>query len=379
MDFKYSTTFKRQVQTFITGHQVGIYFIFQSFLGILVSLAYPGFETFLVLIFWWNLSALSYIFFIFSIEVLPLAGIFLLFVRVGNLFYAGNFKGLTFLFWVLLALWGISVALKRIPKVISMVEDYKSSQKVLKDHLKEVPLIGSLVLQVDLCLLLLAYFIFLEYNQFICLLKKGWQFFVPLTMLWPVTFLFVTVMENIICIFFNTTFIFNFINRLLQSTQRIITVTGSGFSSFVLFHEYATGGSFDPMLGIPGVKRMQMQTLGAHANTRHGVIMLKTFRDLGGTCPACYPGTTNVDVAVIESQIEILRDKKETIKAANKIKLAEVKSRSGFSSSLLTKNYDRLMESTSRPSISNELEDDDDVIVGVRPSQDPLSKKKEDK
>ena len=378
MDFTFSRTFKQKVQTFVTQNQFGIYFMFQSFLGILVSLVYPGFDTFLVLIFWWNLSAFSYLLFIFSIPILPLAGTFLLLARLGTLFCSGNFKGLIFLFLVLLALWGISVALKRFPKVVSMIEDFKSSQKILKDHLKEIPLIGSLVLQVDLCLLLLTYFLFLEYNHFICLLKKGWQFFLPLTVLWPLTFLFVTVMENIICIFFNTTYIFNFINRLLRSTQRIMSVTGCGFSSLVVLHEYSTGGRFDPILGIPGVKRMQIETLGAHANTRHGVNMLKTFRDLGGTCPPCYKGTTIVDVALIEHQIDILKHKKETIKAANQLKLAEIRSRSGLSSSLLVKNYDRLIESISTPSISNESEDDD-IIVGVRPSQDPISKKKDDK
>jgi hypothetical protein len=123
---------------------------------------------------------------------------------------------------------------------------------------------------------------------------------------------------------------------------------------------------------------MQIETLGAHANSRHGVNMLKTFRDLGGNCPPCYKGTTIVDVALIEHQIDILKHKKETIKAANQLKLAEIRSRSGFSSSLLVKNYDRLIESISTPSISNESEDDD-IIVGVRPSQDPISKKKDDK
>lgn len=378
MEFNFSTTFKRKVQTFITQNQMVIYFLFQSFLGILVSLVYPGFETFLVLAFWWNLSAFSYLMFVFSIPILPLAGTFLLIARLGTLFCSGNFKGLILLFMVLLALWGISVALKRFPKVVSMFEDFKSSQKTLKDHLKEIPLIGSLVLQVDLCLLFLTYFLFLEYNHFICLLKKGWQFFLPLTVLWPLTFLFVTVMENIICTFFNTTFLFNYINRVLGSTQRILTVTGCGFSGLIVFHEYATGGRFDPILGIPGVKRMQMETLGAHSNTRHGVIMLKTFRDLGGTCPPCYKGTTNVDVALIEHQIDVLKHKKETIKAANQLKLAEIRSRSVHSSSLLVKNYDRLIESISTPSISNESEDDD-IIVGVRPSENPVSQKKDDK
>ena len=71
-----------------------------------------------------------------------------------------------------LVFWGISKALKRFPQIISMIKDLNSSQKILEDHLKDIPLIGSLVLQVDLCLLLLSYFLFLEYTYFLSALKR---------------------------------------------------------------------------------------------------------------------------------------------------------------------------------------------------------------
>jgi len=251
---------------------------------------------------------------------------------------------------------------------------------VLVNHLEEIPTIGALVLQVDLCTVFVAYFFFVDRVYALDLIHTGWLFFLPLTVILSASFVFSTFMEMVVCLCFNMTYGFHILNQVYKASKKVVIIGGAAVTSYINYHEYATGGRSDPILWLPFVKYIQTTTLGAHSDTALGVRLLKKFKEVGGTVPPLKPGTSIVDVEVIVHHIDNFEDRQKKFREINKQNLAAMASKFTFNSkATITENYFRYLESLTPPNITNET-DHDRVQVGVRPSESDFpSKKKDDK
>ena len=374
-----STTFKKKVQTWVTKHHVIIFFVFQLLLGVGVSLLHPNVETFFVLMFWWSLYALCYLCYRARFPLLLLISLTLLFARIVTIPY-NTLDSLTVLITLgtLTVLFLLYVVSKKIPKIVSAVNNFKSSEKILATHLEEISTMGALVLQLELCTIIGVYFLFVNRLYALNLINTGWLFFLPFTVIFSASFLFATTMQMVVCVFFNTTYGFHLLNQLYRSTYKVVIMGGAGVTGYINYTEYATGGRADPLLWLPFIKYIQHSTLGAHSSTALGVRLLKKFKDVGGTVPPLMPGTSMVDVVLIQNQIESLEDRQKMFREMNRRHLEAISSKFVFNPKATEEeNYSRWMESFSPPNITDETAHDR-VQVGVRPSESDFPSKKKD-
>ena len=109
-------------------------------------------------------------------------------------------------------------------------------RRSLADHLREMPSTGALVLQVDMCLLLVSYGLLLERSSVYTWVDKEWLFFLPFSLLWPTTFVFVLTVELIVCLRFNMTYGFRLASQGLIITRQVlgIAVFSSGKYTVVI-------------------------------------------------------------------------------------------------------------------------------------------------
>ena len=101
--------------------------------------------------------------------------------------------------------WVVSKAVEKVPFIKGNLDTHSQIEKTTAKHFRELKLIGALVLQVNFCLLLLGYCLFFELSDLYCLVITERYFFLPCSLILPMSLVFVNCMESIIRVYFNQT------------------------------------------------------------------------------------------------------------------------------------------------------------------------------
>jgi hypothetical protein len=374
-----SKKIKALIQVWVLKYQVPIYTIFQLILITAVCIIYPRVETLIVVILWLNLTIICYQLYLLEIPVLAMVGISLLVFRILNFLYSESF------FYGVLLCLGIAgfvifiQILKKVPYVRDNLETFTLNEKILADHLREMPLIGALVLQVDMCLLLVSYGLLLERSSVYAWVNKEWLYFLPVSFLWPTTFVFVLIVELTICLCFNMTYGFKLASQGLILTRQVLGIAVLGSGRYAGYREYALGGNLNPNLSLPWIKSMQITALGANADSAEALGSLRKFKLLGLKVPPCLPDSTMVDVVALERLINDYVEKERLFAELHKKNLEDLSSSFKYDSRMsVQENHKRFHETLSPPDITYESSHDK-VQVGVIPPDTTFPKKKEGK
>lgn len=373
---KINANLKKKIQSWITKNHGAIHIVFQLIVTTVVLLIYPKFETFVLVVLWLDFSVLCHAIFLLQIPILFITSITLLTCRILHFVYCQNFSGALLPIIFIITFWGLGQLSKKISFVDSAVQEFNLNEKTLSDHLKEISWIGSLALQADFCLLMASYTLIFDASALFSMSDGEWVFFLPLTILGSITLLFATNMEFLVCVCFNHPYGFTLLNHLFRTTRRGVSLLAFTGVTYVGYNDYATGGTFNPNLSLPGVKSMQIFALGANTASAEGVKLLRQFQALGGTNPPCFQGTKMVDLAVLKlliakAQLDELKFQEVYQKSLNE--LSEKFSYNDKYSS--EENHKRFLETISPPDVTSDSPHDR-VQVGIRPSEDPFSKKK---
>jgi hypothetical protein len=368
--------FKASVQIWVLKYQIHIYTVFQMLLITTVGIVYPGVETFIVVVLWLNFTIISYLLYLLEIPVLVMAGISLLLLKIFKFMCYGGFLYGGLLCVGVMGFVIVTRILKKIPYVREALESFALNEKILSDHLREMPLIGALVLQVDLCLLLVSYGLLFERSTVYDLINKELLLFLPFSLLWPTTFVFVLVIELVVCVCFNMTYGFKLASQGLILTRQVMGITILGSGMYKGYHEYAVGGLLNPSLSWPWVKSMQITAFGANADSAESVCLLRKFKLLGGSNPPCKLDSTMVDTQAIKVLIRDFLEKERLFEEAQKKNLEEQVLKFKYDSKISAEeNHKRFHETLSPPDFTDESAHDK-IQVGVIPPDDTFPKKK---
>lgn len=373
---KVNTKFKKKIQNWITKHHGAIHVVFQAIITTVVFVIYPKFETFVLVVLWLDFSILFHILFVFEVPILFITSSALLTFRILHLIYYQNFSGALLLLILIITFWGLGRLSKKISFVDSAIQEFNLNEKTLSDHLKEISWIGSLALQADFCLLMASFTLIFDPSIVFSMSDGEWVFFLPLTILGSITLLFATNIEFLICVCFNHPYGFTLLNHLFRTTRRGVSLLAFTGVTYVGYNDYATGGICNPNLSLPGVKSMQIEALGANTASAEGVKLLRQFQALGGTNPPCFQGTKMADLAVLKMLIAKAQLDELKFKEFYQQNLNELSEKFNYNDKLSSEeNQKRFLETISPPDVTSDSPHDR-VQVGIRPSEDPFSKKK---